>query len=70
MEGVQNSVSGGQFSQSDPDMDCLVCIFASGFDQVPVMIKEKHATDFTIIAAHVDMKIITGHPPQGINKYI
>ncbi len=35
----------------DPDMDCAVYVFASGFSQVPIEVAEKHATDFTIITA-------------------
>ncbi len=35
----------------DPDMDCTVYIFTSGLPQIPVEVTEKHAADFTIIAA-------------------
>jgi len=35
----------------DPDMDCAVYVFTSGLSQVPVEVAEKHATDFTIVAA-------------------
>ncbi len=33
----------------DTDLDRAVCLFASGFPQVPVEVAEKHATNLTII---------------------